>query len=276
VCSNGQICDDTSGVCVDPPECTIDTDCDDSDLCTTDVCNAQKQCENTAKVCSNGQICDDTSGVCVDPPQCTIDTDCDDTDLCTTDVCNAQQQCENTAKVCSNGQICDDTSGICVDPVNDLFNGSFEYWTDVLVDNWTVYSELTLEKEDTTIYEGLYSVKLTRTIDASDNALTAIESSSLEVTEGSTYLISSYVFDNSDTVRIRVNYMWLDVNDVQLGASIYGGYSSDGDTWENLTKVTDPAPIGAVYLRVFFRIYNDGVGGNTGSVYLDDVTVVEQ
>lgn len=45
--------------------CSNDSDCNDQNLCTTDVCNlGTGKCLNTQKTCSAGQYCDLTTGLC--------------------------------------------------------------------------------------------------------------------------------------------------------------------------------------------------------------------
>jgi hypothetical protein len=136
--------------------CKNDTDCDDNNSCTSDVCNAQKICENNRKsdnalcddglycngtetchsgVCASGiaPVCDDnnscTSDVCDESAKrcahsllqgcqtCLIPSDCDDGNSCTTDTC-ASGKCFNAVKL--NGAACDD-GAFCT--VNDQCNG---------------------------------------------------------------------------------------------------------------------------------------------------------
>ncbi|MFQ5414740.1 MAG: hypothetical protein ACE5E6_09810, partial [Phycisphaerae bacterium] len=69
-------------------ECTVDTaatDCDDTDVCTTDTCEAaasgQLVCQNAAidgcctadADCATGEVCDATTNTCT--PTCTADAD---------------------------------------------------------------------------------------------------------------------------------------------------------------------------------------------------------
>ncbi len=118
--------------CIDNGQCTCtaDTDCDDFNDCTTDVCNAGT-CENTPipDCCLSDAACDDgddctidvcNAGVCEnnpDPACCFSDADCDDSDPCTTDVCNGDGSCSNTAITgcCNSDTDCNDNDPCTVD-----------------------------------------------------------------------------------------------------------------------------------------------------------------
>ena len=276
------ICD--KGICIKKPdECTTNTDCTnskkpicDNGQCVEEACipNCDNRecgdngCDGVCGTCGANQACN-SHHQCVNnctPKTCTeLSADCGSID----NGCGTSIDCGD----CLATQSCD--SNKCIDNPNNSFNGSFENWTDTNLDDWIIFSQLILEKEESNIYDLATSVKLTRDANANDNALTALESIAIPVTEGKIYTLSSYVLDNVNTVRIRINYMWLDTNGDKIGTSVYGGYSSDSPNWENLTKETNAAPVGAVSIKIFFRVYNDGAGGNTGSVYLDDVTITE-
>ncbi len=89
---------DLVGYCSDDPSCnngtggcTSDEECDDGDVCTTDVCEDNGGCTNTWNT-----------------------EDCDDGNPCTEDdVCNpdADGECAGTDLVCDDGSVC--TSGWC-------------------------------------------------------------------------------------------------------------------------------------------------------------------
>lgn len=110
VCPNaGDTC--SNGVC--GSVCTVDGDCDDTDLCTADTCVsgvcvfAATDCDDT-DACTTDS-CDSTTGNCVNDPLC------DDGDNCTTDTCT-NGVCSTTTVECGQGQTCD-TAGNCVDIV---------------------------------------------------------------------------------------------------------------------------------------------------------------
>ena len=129
--------------------------CDDSNLCTTDVCDLNLDCINTPVSCDDSNACtndscDPGSGNCLNPDvandtpcpdadlcngdetcqsgTCSAGTppDCDDQDVCTNDDCDAGSGCTNDPIV-----PCDDTDGdglpddadpcTTLDPAQDAF-----------------------------------------------------------------------------------------------------------------------------------------------------------
>ena len=89
-----------------PPDCEVDSDCDDYNLCTDDTCNP-----NTG-VCSNDWIdCDDND--CCTYDYCYYDTGCyyeavdtSDGDACTIDGCHPIDCATNTPIDCDDGDPC--------------------------------------------------------------------------------------------------------------------------------------------------------------------------
>ena len=93
------------------PECIINSDCNDSDSCTKDICSGG--------LCSNPQIttCENNDGCCPPNctsindndcvPECTTNSECADGDSCTKDICSGG--------LCSNPQIttCENNDGCC-------------------------------------------------------------------------------------------------------------------------------------------------------------------
>jgi serine protease len=96
--------------------CSFDTDCNDNNECTNDVCvnpgQSNAYCQNTPlednTSCTNGICC---SGVCK-APACSVDTDCNDNNACTIDTCNNAGSC---AASCSYTNItaCVSGDGCC-------------------------------------------------------------------------------------------------------------------------------------------------------------------
>jgi len=133
----GQLCDETNNVCVD---CLVHADCDDGNICTTDVCvggacqhnpntlacndglfcTLSDQCSGGTCVGSGdscpGQLCNESTNTCVD---CLTNADCDDGDVCTTDTCSAGS-CGYTNNMlpCNDGLFCtandNCAGGVCV------------------------------------------------------------------------------------------------------------------------------------------------------------------
>ena len=86
-------------------ECTADDDCDDGEVCTTDICVGSN--------CVNRPVTDGTS--CDDQLNCTLD------DKCINGKCNGTQlTCDEWTDACNQGE-CDEESGKCQkQPLSDL------------------------------------------------------------------------------------------------------------------------------------------------------------
>jgi len=88
-------------------ECSSDTNCDDSNFSTKDICEGDpKKCSNIKiTTCEIGdKYCPEECTYendkdCPEPDQCLIDLDCDDDNACTDDVCSGNP------KKCSNDKI---------------------------------------------------------------------------------------------------------------------------------------------------------------------------
>lgn len=119
-CPSGK-CNVTAGTCYDP-HCEDESDCDDDNACTTDLCDPAEGCfwENiNGDACEDGNAC--TSGdTCVDGI-CDggAGIDCNDNNACTSDFCDPVDGCEYTETVapcddgnqCTVGDVCN--GGIC-------------------------------------------------------------------------------------------------------------------------------------------------------------------
>ncbi|MBZ5641119.1 MAG: DNRLRE domain-containing protein, partial [Acidobacteriia bacterium] len=91
--------------------CGSNTQCDDDNPCTDDVCNGGV-CQNTpnsANACDDGNACTtgdhcDASGACIGGPLLT----CDDGNVCTDDSCNQTTGCvhANNTLPCDDGTVC--------------------------------------------------------------------------------------------------------------------------------------------------------------------------
>jgi len=119
-CVADEVCAEETDTCA--MVCTADSDCDDMNICTTEVCLSAGGdsgiCVFTNTECPEGQSCDSETGDCIDDPEaeCTTDEDCEDGDLCTTNVCSDEGACEDPVAVeCPEGQECDAATGDCVD-----------------------------------------------------------------------------------------------------------------------------------------------------------------
>jgi len=116
----GGACTAKGGTC----PCTIATDCNDSNSCTTDTCTAQKTCSYAALSCDDGNAC--TYDVCVaSTSKCTSIADNSLTPpspSCTPDDCSVgSAACKDGALTCTwlsadpnkEGKACQKGAGIC-------------------------------------------------------------------------------------------------------------------------------------------------------------------
>lgn len=113
-CENIAVEEDTScgaegsGICCDgecsAAACTEDSNCDDGNECTVDICYNKGTCsaycgytdKDDGISCSGGGIC--CSGTCAEAT-CSTDADCDDAESCTIDTCTDAGTCSAS---CSN------------------------------------------------------------------------------------------------------------------------------------------------------------------------------
>ena len=131
------------------PECTVNADCDDNNVCNgTETCNTGTGlCEaGTPLVCDDGLFCNGaescdaalgcqagTAPDCGDGVSCTVDSCNETTDSCDntadnslcpddglfctgTEFCDAVLDCQSTGDPCTGSQTCNETGDICEDP----------------------------------------------------------------------------------------------------------------------------------------------------------------
>ncbi|NUN16022.1 MAG: hypothetical protein HUU55_20535, partial [Myxococcales bacterium] len=112
-------------IIVESSDCTVDaTICDDGDLCTDDICNAQTgECTNAPTNCNDGDVCNGIE-VCDPAAGCVagVPLVCDDGDICTIDACDAIAGCTVTPLVCDDGDVCNGTESC--DPATGCVSGT--------------------------------------------------------------------------------------------------------------------------------------------------------
>jgi Cys-rich repeat protein len=92
----------------DPPECSVDGDCDEGERCRDGAC--EPECAQDAD-CGQGRVCD--RGRCEEepePPECSVDGDCAEGERCRDGSCGPE--CGQDAD-CGVGRVCD--RGRCED-----------------------------------------------------------------------------------------------------------------------------------------------------------------
>jgi hypothetical protein len=100
---NAALANATWGLAIhnDEMTCTVSSECDDGNLCTTDSCTAGI-CSNVAASCNDNRACtvdscNPSTGACVNNASacCANDAACSDGTSCTEDVCGANELCSN-------------------------------------------------------------------------------------------------------------------------------------------------------------------------------------
>ena len=115
-CSTGDGC--FGGQCVG----TGTLDCNDDNLCTTDVCDPEMGCVNTSNAlpCDDGNAC--TTGESCNAGECQggVAANCNDGNPCTDDSCHPNAGCQhaNNEDACNDGDVCTTNdlcqNGVCV------------------------------------------------------------------------------------------------------------------------------------------------------------------
>ncbi len=154
-------------------------------------------------------------------------------------------------------------------------NGSFERWnfsgTEPM--GWTADPDVGVERSLDVFRSGEASVKLTR--GSTNNSNLDFISEWVPVTPGVPVRLGLWFYDNTVDARGRLIYEWGNADMTSAGAPTYGGYTSNSDSWQELTTTVTPGA-SHHYVRVLTRVYNDSGASTGGFVYLDDVTVTPQ
>jgi len=69
---------------IEPPDCIVDTDCAEGEVCDAGACVDAPDCIVDAD-CAEGEVCD--AGACVDAPDCIVDADCAEGEVCEAGAC---------------------------------------------------------------------------------------------------------------------------------------------------------------------------------------------
>jgi hypothetical protein len=121
--------------------------CDDSDACTTDACDPDTGCTNTAITCDDSDAC--TTDTCDPATGCvyTPNPACNDSNACTTDTCNPATGCVYTPNpACDDGNACtidtcDPASGCVYTPTTCDEGCTPGFWKqEQHFDEWVGYS----------------------------------------------------------------------------------------------------------------------------------------
>lgn len=161
-----------------------------------------------------------------------------------------------------------------------LTNGNLETWTDSSTPvSFTMLAGTTVitsgvSKESTTIHGGSFSAKHTTAATSS----VKIQNETAVLIPGHNYTVSFWFLDNDPLAKYRpwiyfLNSAIATMTDVTTDPVFRpASYSTDNAAWQQFT-VTFTAPAGAVQLRFEMRTY--AVGAGFGSVYYDDMSVID-
>ena len=161
--------------------------------------------------------------------------------------------------------------------VTNVNNYGFEEWVSgTTPKDWTIDDGIISVQEMATVHGGAYSIKLTR--NTTDNSITDVAVASpgdFPVTVGKTYTITMWFWDNDTSASGRLVYSWyLADHTTPVGSPTYGSYTANSVVWQSLTQGAT-VPANAAFLRVGLRVYAENGVNYGGSIYLDDVSIVE-
>ena len=146
-----------------------------------------------------------------------------------------------------------------------ILNPGFEDGTT----HWTGDTHLTISEETTTVHGG--SKSLNCTFDSQDQKKCDLRNDFVEgITEGNSYELTAWFFDNDPAGRGRLVIDWYDASNSLIKSDYGGTYTSDQTSWQQLT-MTATAPSGATKVKVGVRFYdvkNNWDGDCT--IYVDD------
>jgi hypothetical protein len=148
---------------------------------------------------------------------------------------------------------------------NMVVNGDLEQWTAGVPNNWDHVENIT--QESTIVHDGLYSARhqsASGTQDFGHEYITGI-------TEGASYTLSYYYYDNDPNAKTRVWSKFMDAGGATVGTTIESDYSTDSPNWVLYTNDVI-APAGATQFYLEVRVYKEAAEG--GYVYYDDFNFV--
>jgi hypothetical protein len=114
-CTNGQVCNPTSG-CGASTMCTTNAQCNDNIECTEDTCTVAGTCEHVPQNtrCMGGRTCNATMG-CIMATACRNNAECDDGNYCNgAETCNTELACVAGAPI-----NCADMDSCTIDACNE-------------------------------------------------------------------------------------------------------------------------------------------------------------
>ncbi len=159
---------------------------------------------------------------------------------------------------------------------NLAINPGFESWTvngaGGPPDDWSLSgTSMTATQEATTIHGGTYSTNITWTTTS-----TRYLQQFIDVSAGTNYQFTFWVYDNDEYGRARVAIRWYDSGGGFI-SGYYGDYSTDSADWQQLDSGMQLAPANTVSAHIEIRVYDvSWTGVETATVYVDDIIFVAE
>ncbi|MCW4468612.1 T9SS type A sorting domain-containing protein [Flavobacterium sp. MFBS3-15] len=170
-------------------------------------------------------------------------------------------------------------TAISANAQNLVSNGGFEAWTDGAPEGFTVTvpangGSLTQETGAANINEGTSSAKFTAPA-GTGNVKAAV--TDIPVTPGHSYIFSYWVKDESDNAKGRHWASWRSgANQLTDNLDVLQpDYMANTSGWQQVTY-TLTAPATATAFRLDFRIYQEAAGADSGIIYYDGVSLIDQ
>ncbi len=135
--------------------------------------------------------------------------------------------------------------------------------------HWTGDSHLSISEETSIVHNG--SKSLNCTFDSQTQSQCDLRNDFVDgITEGNSYDLTAWFYDNDPAGRARLTMSWYDSADNLISTSYGSNYTSDQAAWQQLS-MTATAPTGAVKVKVGARFYD--VSSNWDgdcTIYADD------
>ncbi|MGQ2982887.1 T9SS type A sorting domain-containing protein [Flavobacterium sp.] len=163
---------------------------------------------------------------------------------------------------------------------NLISNGGFEAWTDGAPEGFTPFQantttgSVTQETGAANVHGGTSSAKFTAPVGTGHIRVSVTD---IPVTPGHSYMFSYWFKDESDNAKARHWGSWRSgTNQLTDNLDILQpAYYANSNGWQQVTY-TMTAPASATAFRIDYRVFQEATGADSGLVYLDDFSFVDQ
>ncbi len=150
--------------------------------------------------------------------------------------------------------------------VNLIQNPGFENWMSGNPDNWHYDSGDIIYQNSDTVHGGSYSARVVVTTGTQTN--TDFYTDTINVSPSTDYTYSFYVFHTDTTIKARLGVWFRDANGNYI-SNYYGGYSSAGSSWQQLSYTfTTDTNVAKIICDI--RFYDQTGFTDSAVVYVDD------